>query len=50
VVYIREAHALDSPSPLGGGGMPIVYRGGPGPMGFLPDELEQAIKQELSAH
>jgi hypothetical protein len=24
VVYIREAHALDSPSPLGGKGMPIV--------------------------
>ena len=24
VVYIREAHALDSPSPLGGGEMPIV--------------------------
>jgi len=24
VVYIREAHALDSRSPLGGGGMPIV--------------------------
>ncbi len=24
VVYIREAHALDSASPLGGGGMPIV--------------------------
>ncbi len=24
VVYIREAHALDGRSPLGGGGMPIV--------------------------
>ena len=24
VVYIREAHALDSRSPMGGGGMPIV--------------------------
>lgn len=24
VVYIREAHALDSPSPLGGKGAPIV--------------------------
>jgi len=24
VVYIREAHALDSRSPLGGDGMPIV--------------------------
>ena len=23
VVYIREAHAIDSSSPLGGGGMPI---------------------------
>jgi type I thyroxine 5'-deiodinase len=24
VVYIREAHALDSSMPMGGGGMPIV--------------------------
>jgi len=24
VVYIREAHAIDSRSPMGGGGMPIV--------------------------
>jgi len=24
VVYIREAHALDSRSPMGGGGVPIV--------------------------
>lgn len=24
VVYIREAHALDSPWPMGGGGTPIV--------------------------
>jgi len=24
VVYIREAHALDSRSPMGGGGMPVV--------------------------
>lgn len=24
MVYIREAHALDSPSPLGGDGMPIL--------------------------
>jgi hypothetical protein len=24
IVYIREAHALDSRSPMGGGGMPIV--------------------------
>jgi len=24
VIYIREAHAIDSRSPLGGGGMPIV--------------------------
>lgn len=105
VVYIREAHALDSPSPLGGGGMPIVedpvtlderravaavclaklalepmpalvddmqdtanraydaypdrlylvgadgriaYRGGPGPFGFDPDELEEAIQHELT--
>jgi len=104
VVYIREAHALDSPSPLGGRGMPIVedplllterlevakvcmtklelepmaalvdgmddavnaayeawpdrlyligkdgrvaFRGDPGPMGFLPDKLEQAIRSEL---
>ena len=23
MVYIREAHAIDSPSPLGGAGMPI---------------------------
>jgi len=105
VVYIREAHALDSPSPLGGDGMPIVedpitlaerqavatvcmtklaldpmpalvddmddtanraydaypdrlylvgrdgniaYRGGPGPFGFDPNELEQAIRRELA--
>jgi type I thyroxine 5'-deiodinase len=104
VVYIREAHAIDSRSPMGGGGMPIVedpvtldernevarvcmtklalepmpalvdgvddtvntayaawpdrlylvgrdgriaYRGGPGPFGFSPDELEEAIKEEL---
>ena len=105
VVYLREAHALDSRSPLGGAdGMPIVedpvtlaerqavaqvcmtklaleplpavvdeiddhvadaydalpdrlylvgrdgriaYRGGPGPFGFSPDELEEAIRQEL---
>lgn len=105
VVYLREAHALDSPSPLGGeDDMPIVedpitlaerravaqvcmtrlalepipavvdelddgvgqaydahpdrlylvgrdgrvvYRGGPGPFGFLPDELEAAIRAEL---
>ena len=25
----------------------IAYRGGPGPMGFLPDELEAAIRVEL---
>ena len=105
VVYIREAHALDSPSPLGGGSMPIIedplnllerrdvaqqcmtalslkpmpalvdelddavgsaydahpdrlylvgrdgriaYRGGPGPFGFSPDELEAAIREELA--
>ncbi len=105
VVYLREAHALDSRSPLGGDdGMPIVedpisllerqavarvcmtklalepmpavvdeiddrvgqaytahpdrlylvgrdgkiaYRGGPGPFGFSPDELEEAIREEL---
>ena len=104
VVYIREAHALDSPAPLGGGDAPIVedpityferqevartcmtrlalepmpslidgmddgvneaydaepdrlylvgrdgtiaFRGGRGPMGFLPDELEAAIRKEL---
>ncbi len=104
VVYIREAHALDGVSPLGGGGMPLIeepldmferrgvaqqcmtalalepmpalvddvddavgsaydahpdrlylvgrdgriaYRGGPGPFGFLPDELEEAIRAEL---
>ena len=104
VVYIREAHALDGPSPLGGGGMPLVedpldtgerrrvaqqcmvalslepmpalvdeiddavgeaydahpdrlylvgadgriaYRGGPGPFEFHPDELEDAILEEL---
>ena len=104
VVYVREAHALDGRSPLGGGNMPIVeepvtleercdvaqvcmtklelvdlpvlidgmdngvdkaysaapdrlylvgrdgtiaYRGGPGPFGFKPDELEAAIRKEL---
>jgi len=105
VVYLREAHALDSPVPLGGADeMPIVedplvleerqalarvcmtrlalepipavvdeiddrvgrayeahpdrlylvgrdgriaYRGGPGPFGFVPDELEAAIQAEL---
>lgn len=104
VVYIREAHAIDSPSPMGGGGMPVVedpksfderravgqvcmtalalepmpalvddvddavgesyeawpdrlylvgrdgtiaFKGGPGPFGFEPDELEDAIRVEL---
>ena len=104
VVYIREAHAIDSRSPMGGNGMPIVedpvnllerkgvakvcmtklelepmpalvddmedtansayhawpdriyligkdgkiaYHGGPGPFEFLPDELEDAIRDEL---
>ncbi|MCZ6835966.1 MAG: hypothetical protein O7G85_09355 [Planctomycetota bacterium] len=104
IVYIREAHALDSRSPMGGDGNPmiedpvtldernkvaqvcltklelemipalvddmddtannayaawpdrfylvgrdgtIVYHGGRGPFGFLPDELEQAILKEL---
>ncbi len=103
-MYIREVHALDGRSPLGGGGMPIVedpvtldernevakvcmtrlalepipalvdgmddavskaysafpdrmylvgrdgniaYRGGPGPMGFDPEELEAAIRKQL---
>jgi hypothetical protein len=105
VVYIREAHAIDSQAPMGGRGMPIVedpltleerravasvcmaklalepmpalvddiddkantayaawpdrlyligrdgriaYRGGPGPRGFKPEELEAAIKAELA--
>lgn len=26
----------------------IAYQGGPGPFGFLPDELERAIERELS--
>ena len=104
MVYIREAHALDSRSPLGGGEHPIVedpvtldernevakacmtkmalepmpalvdnmddavseayaawpdrmylvgrdgqivFHGGRGPFGFLPDELEEAILKEL---
>lgn len=104
MVYIREAHAIDSRAPMGGNGMPIVedpvsqgernavakvcmaklslepmpalvdtmddaanrayaawpdrlyligtdgtvaYRGGPGPFGFKPDELERAIRAEL---
>lgn len=104
MVYIREAHAIDSFQPLGGDGNPIiedpvdlaqrrqvaqqclsklalegiptlvdsiddsasraydawpdrlylvgrsgdvVYQGGPGPDGFLVDELEQAIAEEL---
>jgi hypothetical protein len=105
VVYLREAHALDSAWPLGGeDGMPIVedplslgerravarvcmtrlalepipavvdeiddrvgqayaahpdrlylvgrdgriaFRGAPGPFGFLPAELEEAIRAEL---
>ena len=25
----------------------IAWRGGPGPMGFVPDELEKAIRKEL---
>ena len=25
----------------------VAYHGGPGPFGFLPDELEKAIKKEL---
>ena len=25
----------------------IAYRGGPGPFGFKPDELEEAIREEL---
>ena len=25
----------------------VAYRGGPGPFGFLPDELEEAIRAEL---
>ena len=106
-MYIREAHALDSRSPAGGNGNPIVldpttkeerhevakvcmtklelrdlpaliddlddtandayagwpdrlyligrdgkvaYHGGRGPFGFLPDELEAAIKAELDAN
>lgn len=105
VVYIREAHALDSRSPLGGDGNPILedpkslverrqvaatcmtkldleripalvddlddrvnkayaawpdrlylvgkdgniaYCGGPGPFEFKPDELEEAIREELA--
>src|SRR5262245_34095766 len=105
VVYIREAHALDSRSPSGGGVHPVVedprtlperrqvaqtcmtrlalegvpalvdgvddavngayaawpdrlylvgadgriaYHGGRGPFGFLPDELDAAIRAELS--
>ena len=104
IVYIREAHAIDSRSPMGGAGSPIVedprtlaeregvaqvcltklelemipalvddlqdtasqayggwpdrlyligedgnvaYQGGRGPFGFDPDELEQAILEEL---
>ena len=104
MVYIREAHAVDSSWPMGGNGAPIVedptsmlernrvatvcmakldlepipalvdglddmvnknyaawpdrlylvgsngnivYRGGPGPRGFKPDELEKAIRKEL---
>jgi hypothetical protein len=27
----------------------IAYQGGPGPFGFLPEELEQAIDRELRA-
>ena len=26
----------------------IAYRGGPGPFGFDPDELEEAIRRELA--
>lgn len=105
MVYIREAHALDSSWPMGGTNAPIVedptnllerkevakvcmskmeldpipaliddlddavnyaysawpdrlylvgrdgkitYRGGPGPYGFKPDELEKAIREELA--
>lgn len=105
MVYIREAHALDSLLPKGGGADPVVedprtlaerqslaetclsklaleaipalvdtlddaagraynawpdrlyligldgtvrYQGGPGPDGFVPDELEAAIRSELA--
>lgn len=104
MVYIREAHALDSRSPMGGSGNPILedpvnlaerkavasvcltkldlqgipalvdkiddevnraysawpdrlylvgtdgrvaYKGGRGPFGFKPDELEEAIEKAL---
>lgn len=104
VVYIREAHAIDSRSPMGGGGNPIVedpktkaerdavaevcmtklaleeipavvddmqdtvntayggwpdrlyligvdgnvaFKGGRGPFGFTPDDLEEAIVEAL---
>ena len=104
MVYIREAHALDSASPMGGKGAPIIedplflaerldvakvcmskldlepipalvdgmddavnaayeawpdrlylvgrdgaiaWRGDPGPSGFQPDQLEDAIRVEL---
>ncbi len=104
MVYIREAHALDSRSPILGKGMPVLeepetfteredaaavcmaklalepmpalidgmdnaveaayeshpdrlyligkdgrvsFKGGEGPFGFKPDELEQAIRTEL---
>lgn len=33
---------------IGRGGR-VAYRGGKGPMGFLPDELEAAIEVELAA-
>ena len=28
----------------------VAYRGGPGPFGFSPDELEAAIREELTRH
>jgi len=104
LIYIREAHAIDSERPIEGNGAPIVedpgtdeeraavasecvlaldlgdmptliddmedtanaaysgwpdrlylvdeegvvaYQGGPGPRGFSPDELEDAIRREM---
>lgn len=66
VVYIREAHAVDSPAPMGGDGAPLVEdprslherqevaqvcmtRLALEPMPALVDELDDAVNQAYQA-